>query len=35
MPSGNAYGESGNTKNPVIPVDAVFIFDIHLIKIRK
>ena len=35
MPSGNAYGESGNTNNPVIPEDAVLIFDIHLIKIRK
>ena len=35
MPSGNAYGEVGNTTTPVIPANAVLIFDIHLIKIRK
>ena len=35
MPSGNAYGNSGNTNNPVIPENVVLIFDVHLIKIRK
>ena len=36
MPSGNAYGKSGNTSSsPEIPEDAILIFDIHLIKIRK
>ena len=35
MPSGNAYGESGNTNTPIIPENAVLIFDVHLIKIRK
>ncbi len=35
MPSGNAYGELGNATTPVIPANAVLIFDIHLIKIRK
>ena len=35
MPSGNAYGESGHAITPVIPANAVLIFDIHLIKIRK
>lgn len=35
MPSGNAYGELGNNNNPVIPENAVLIFDIELIKIRK
>ena len=35
MPSGNAYGDSGNTNTPIIPENAVLIFDVHLIKIRK
>ena len=35
MPSGNAYGELGNNNNPVIPENAVLIFDIELIRIRK
>ena len=35
MPSGNAYGTTGNTTSPEIPGDAILIFDIHLIKIRK
>ena len=35
MPSGNAYGNSGNTNNPVIPENVILIFDVHLIKIRK
>ena len=35
IPSGNAYGNSGNTNNPVIPENVVLIFDVHLIKIRK
>ncbi len=35
MPSGNAYGELGNATTPVIPANAILIFDIHLIKIRK
>ncbi|MBV19489.1 MAG: hypothetical protein CL870_00120 [Cytophagia bacterium] len=35
MPSGNAYGTTGNTTLPEIPGDVILIFDIHLIKIRK
>jgi hypothetical protein len=35
IPSGNAYGDSGNTNTPIIPENAVLIFDVHLIKIRK
>ena len=35
MPSGNAYGNPGNTNNPVIPENVILIFDVHLIKIRK
>ena len=35
MPSGNAYGDSGNTSSPEIPENAILIFDVHLIKIRK
>ncbi len=35
MPSGNAFGTNGNTSSPEIPGDAVLIFDVHLIKIRK
>lgn len=35
MPSGNAYGTTGNTSSPEIPGDVILIFDIHLIKIRK
>jgi len=35
MPSGNAYGKSGNTNSPEIPGNSILIFDINLIKIRK
>ncbi len=35
MPSGNAYGKSGNTNIPTIPENSILIFDINLIKIRK
>ena len=35
MPSANAYGTTGNTTSPEIPGDAILIFDIHLIQIRK
>jgi len=35
MPSGNAYGETGNTNTPEIPENSILIFDIDLIKIRK
>ena len=35
MPSGNAYGKSGNSNTPVIPESSILIFDITLIKIRK
>ena len=35
MPSGNAYGKSGNTNTPEIPENSILIFDINLIKIRK
>lgn len=35
MPSGNAYGKSGNSNTPVIPESSILIFDISLIKIRK
>ena len=35
MPSGNAYGNSGNTNTPEIPENSILIFDINLIKIRK
>ena len=35
MPSGNAYGEIGNTNTPEIPENSILIFDIDLIKIRK
>ena len=35
MPSGNAFGETGNTNSPEIPENSILIFDINLIKIRK
>lgn len=35
MPSGNAYGDTGNTNTPEIPENSILIFDIDLIKIRK
>tara|TARA_B100000902_G_C27275893_1_gene898837 strand:- start:178 stop:822 length:645 start_codon:yes stop_codon:yes gene_type:complete len=35
MPSGNAYGDTGNTNAPEIPENSILIFDIDLIKIRK
>ena len=35
MPSGNAYGDTGNTNTPEIPENSILIFDINLIKIRK
>ena len=35
MPSGNAYGDTGNTNTPEIPENSILIFDIVLIKIRK
>ena len=35
MPSANAYGTTGNTTSLEIPGDAILIFDIHLIQIRK
>ena len=35
MPSGNAYGDTGNTNTPEIPENSILIFDVDLIKIRK
>lgn len=35
IPSGNAYGDTGNTNTPEIPENSILIFDVDLIKIRK
>ena len=35
MPTGNAYGDTGNINAPEIPENSILIFDIDLIKIRK